>query len=126
MTLMPSTIAPWRFSTAGLPLRACARALGELRERGLLPMAPLPGCLVRARLTKWFLPGASVLIGTLSGVRQDGGSRARDASDDLFLGVNLAGDSVASQGGREATVRKGDAILLSEAAGPFTLTRPTG
>ncbi len=126
MTLMPSTIAPWRFSTAGLPLPARDRALGELRERGLLPIAPLPGRPVHARLTKWFLPGASVLTGTLSGVRQDGGSRARDSSDDLFLGVNLAGRSVATQGGREVTLRDGDAILLSDAAGPFTLTRPTG
>src|SRR5262249_58807288 len=79
-----------------------------------------------ARLRKWFLPGASVLTGALGGVRQDGGPRARDANDDLFLGVNLAGVSVATQAGREITLCDGDAILLSDAAGAFTLTRPTG
>jgi hypothetical protein len=81
---------------------------------------------LQARLTKWFLPGASVLTGALSGVRQDGGPRARDASDDLFFGVNLAGGSVATQGGREVTLRGGDAILLSDTDGSFTLSRPTG
>jgi len=121
-----STIGPLRFSTAELPARARDHALQNLRERGLLPIEPLRGYAVQACLTKWFLPGASVLTGTLSGVRQDGSPRARDAGDDLFLGVNRTGGSVAAQGGREATLCEGDAILLSEAAGPFTLTRPTG
>jgi AraC-like DNA-binding protein len=125
MPLAPSTIAPMRFSTVGLPARARDRAVRELRERGLLPMEPLRGCTLQASLTKWFLPGASVLTGALSGLRQDGGPRARDASDDLFLGVNLTGGSVATQDGREVTLRQGDAILLSDAGGPFTLTRPT-
>ena len=106
MSLAPSTIVPLRFSTAGLPARARGPALRDL--------------------TKWFLPGASVLTGTLSGVRQDGSPRARDASDDLFLGVNLTGGSIAAQGGRAAMLCEGDAILLREAAGSFTLTRPTG
>lgn len=126
MPLVPSTNAPMRFSTAELPARARERAIRELRERGLLPMEPLRGHPVHARLTKWFLPGASVLTGTLGGVRQDGDPRARDGSDDLFLGVNLAGSSIATQGRREATLRTGDAILLSDAGGPFTLIRPTG
>jgi AraC-like DNA-binding protein len=126
MPLVPSMIAPMRFSTAGLPARARALAVRELRERGLLPMEPLRGYPVHAHLTKWFLPGVSVLTGALGGVRQEGGPQARDASDDLFLGVNLAGDSVATQGGREAALRAGDAILVSDAGGPFRLTRPTG
>src|SRR5262245_6258349 len=125
MALMPSTIAPLRLSTAGFPAPARERAVREFRERGLLPMEPLPGHPVQARLTKWFLPGASVLTGTFGGVRQVGGPRARDASDDFFLGVNLAGRSVASQGRREATLRDGDAIVVSDAGGPFTLSRPT-
>src|SRR5262249_39701143 len=121
----PRPIAPLRFSTAELPTRARPRLIRELRDRGLLPMEVLRGCSVEARLTKWFLPGASILTGTLSGVRQEGGPRAPDASDDLFLGVNLTGRSVATQGGWEATLRAGDAILLSDAGGPFTLARPT-
>jgi AraC-like DNA-binding protein len=125
MRSMPLTIAPLSFSTAGLPARARDRAVRELRERGLLPMEPLRGYALQVRLTKWFLPGASVLTGTLGGLRQDGGPQARDASDDLFLGVNLAGGSVAIQGRREATLREGDAIIVTDAAGPFTLTRPT-
>jgi len=95
MALMPSTIAPLRLSTAGFPAPARERAVREFRERGLLPMEPLPGHPVQARLTKWFLPGASVLSGTF-GVRQVGGPRVPGASDDFFLGVNLAGGSVAS------------------------------
>jgi hypothetical protein len=114
MSLTPSTIAPLQLSTAGLPARARERAVREFRERGLLPMEPLRGCVVQVHLTKWFLPGASVLVGTLGGVRQDGGPRARDARDDLFLGVNVAGGSVATQGRREAALRDGDAILVSE------------
>jgi AraC-like DNA-binding protein len=125
MSLVPPTITPLRLSVAGLPVRARERAVREFRERGLLPIEPLRGYTVQANLTKWFLPGASVLAGTLGGVRQDGGPRARDAGDDLFLGVNLAGASVATQGGREVTLRDGDAVLLSVAAGPFTLIRPT-
>lgn len=125
MPLVSTPIAPFSFSTAGLPAPARDRALRELRERGLLPIEPLRGRSAHARLAKWLLPGASVLVGALGGVRQDGGPRARDASDDLFLGVNLAGSSVATQSGREVALRGGDAILLSEAAGSFTLTRPT-
>jgi len=124
MSLALPTNTPIRLSIAGLPLRARERAVREFRERGLLPIEPLRGCTVQATLTKWFLPGASVLAGTLGGVRQDGGPRARDADDDVFLGVNLAGASVATQGGRDVTLRDGDAVLLSEAAGPFTLFRP--
>jgi AraC-like DNA-binding protein len=113
-----------RFSTAGLPARARERALHELREGGLLPMEPLRGHTPHARLTKWSLPGASVLTATLRGVRQDGGPRTRDTSDDLFLGVNLTGGSVATQAGREVVLHAGDAVLLSDAGGPFTVTRP--
>jgi len=125
MPLVPSPIASMRFSTAGLPARAREGAVRELRERGLLPLEPLRGYPVQARLTKWFLPGASVLSATLGGVRQDGGPRARDASDDLFLGVNVAGASAATQGRREVTLGAGDAILVSDAGGPFTLMRPS-
>jgi AraC-like DNA-binding protein len=124
MPSVSSTRAPLRFSTTGLPERARDRGIRELRERGLLPIEPLRGSAVQVRLTKWFLPDASVLSGTLGGVRQVGGPRARDASDDLFLGVNLAGGSVATQGRRETTLRDGDAIVVSDAGGPFTLTRP--
>jgi AraC-like DNA-binding protein len=124
MSLASSAMVPLRFSTATLAVRARDRAIRELRERGLLPMEPLRGASVQVRFAKWFLPGASVMTGVLSGVRQDGGPRARDASDDLFLGVNLTGVSAASQGGRAATLREGDAIVLSDADGPFTLIRP--
>lgn len=124
MTSAPSTPAPVRFSTAGLLPPVRDRAIRELRERGLLPIEPLRGYPVEAALTKWFLPGASVLSGMLSGVRQDGGPRARDAGDDLFLGVNMAGESVATQGRREVRLRAGDAILVGDAAGPFSLARP--
>jgi len=124
MPSVPSTIAPLRFSSAELPERARGRAIRALREQGLLPIEPLRDRTVQVRVTKWFLPGASVLSGTLGGIRQDGDPRARDAGDDLFFAVNLAGRSVVTQGRREATLHTGDAILLSDVGGPFTLIRP--
>src|SRR6516164_4860911 len=114
----------FRFSTGNLPLHARGKALHELRDRGVLPLEPLPGCEVDVRIAKWFLPGAGVLSGSLCGVRQDAGPRTPDAGDDLFFGVNVTGGSTAIQRGRRIALGDGDAILLSCDAGPFTILRP--
>lgn len=125
MPSQPEMIRSFRFSTGNLRMRARADAVRDLRERGLVPLEPLPGCAVHVQITKWFVPGAGILSGALCGLRQEARTQGADASDDLFFGVNLAGGSTALQRGREITIQGGDAVLLSDAAGPFTITRPT-
>jgi hypothetical protein len=67
--------ASFRFSTAALPVAARAKAVRELYERAIPPdrpepFEPLPDFLVSADITKWMLPGLSVISGTLGGLRQ--------------------------------------------------------
>jgi AraC-like DNA-binding protein len=125
MLRQPPSAGSFCFSTADLSLRERRNAVCELRERGILPIEPLPDATLSVRITKRYLPGAGILSGTLCGLRQAGSPQAADASDDLFLGVNIAGRSMAFQRGREITIDHGDAILLSGAAGPFAIVRPT-
>ncbi len=81
---------PLRFSTRTLAPRARRGSLHALRERGLLPLEPLPDRSPDVDLLKWRLPGATVLCGTFAGVRQCG-ARPGAASDDLFFGINVGG-----------------------------------
>src|SRR5262249_22153740 len=125
---MPPPTRPtgsFRFSIADIPVPQRHRVIGSLRERGLLPIEPLQDDAVTLSIAKRFLPGASILSGTLCGVRQEGAGQASDAKDDLFLGVNLMGRSVARQRGREAAFGDGEGVLLSLAEGCFTCLRPT-
>jgi AraC-like DNA-binding protein len=117
--------AVFRFSTAELPAQARGRAVRELRERGLVPLEPLSDRRVSVDIGKWSLPGAAILAGTLSGLRRVAGLDPSRAVDDVFLGINLAGASTAMQRGQDVGVADGDAVLLSETAGPFTIVRPT-
>ena len=117
-------VASFRFSTAGMPVPERHEAIGGLRERGLLPIEPLDDT-VSLSIAKCFLPGVGILAGTLHGLRQQAGARATDVGDDLFLGINLAGRSVALQRGREAEFGDGEAVLLNLADGGFAITRPT-
>jgi len=122
----PEIIRSFRFSTRDLPERARARAIHELRERGIVPLEPLRGLTPRVQLTKWLLPGLGVLSGSFCGLRQAKSTRGGpEANDDLFLGVNLAGQSHVCQGTREVTIGEGDGVLLCDVAGPFTIFRPT-
>jgi AraC-like DNA-binding protein len=122
MPSMPG--ATWSFSTARLPLSDRAAALHGLRERGILPLEPLPGCLAQAEFTKWGLPGISVLSGTLGGLRQSGTPPDAGVSDDMLLGVNLAGESTVCHLGREIRLRGGDAVFFSCAENGITAHRP--
>jgi len=106
-------------------MRDRRKAVCELRERGILPIEPLRDAAMSLAIAKRFLPGASILSGRLSGLRQEGVPRAIDADDDLFLGVNLSGYSVATQRGREIRFGDGEAVLLSCASGSFAIIRPT-
>jgi AraC-like DNA-binding protein len=125
MLVQPQQVSSFRFSTADLPAHERHNAIRQLRERGILPIEPLPDNVVAVQINKCFLPGASILSGTLCGVRQEGNLQAIDASNDLFFGVNIAGRSTAFQRGDEITIGDGDATLLSCAAGAFSLVRAT-
>jgi len=116
---------PFHFSTAEVP--ACERrsAILGLRERGILPIEPLPDASVSLRIIKLTLPSLSVLSGRMQGLRQEGQPSSVRIDDDLFLGVNLAGRSIAFQGSREIVLGAGDAVLLGCVGGGFAVVRPT-
>jgi len=117
----------FRFSTGDLAKHERGGAVRGLYERGMLPvkLEPLPECRVRVDVVQRSLPGLGVLSGVLCGVRQEGGPSASARDDDLFLGVNLAGSSRASQGGREVVLHDGDAVLLTRGQAGFVISRPT-
>ena len=106
------------FDTRTLTQRSRAGALHVLHEQGLLPVRPLPGAAPRVALTKWWLPGASVLWGRFAGVHQLG-----DTGDDLFFGISDAGVGLARQGRQEVAVGGGDALVV-EPGGRFGVLRP--
>jgi AraC-like DNA-binding protein len=115
MLVQPPQVGSFRFSTAGVPAHERHNAIHQLRERGILPIEPLPDHAVSVQVNKCFLPGAGILSGTLCGVRQDGNLQA--IGDDLFFGVNIAGRSTAFQRGDEIVIGDGDATVKSCAAG---------
>src|SRR5215471_12497379 len=119
------TVRSFRFSTDEIPPRSRATAIRELHERGVVPLEPLRDHVAQVNVVKWFLPGAGILCGRLGGVRQVAASHTPDVGDDLFLGLNLAGRSIAVQRSREVALEAGDAVFLSHDAGPFALIRPT-
>ena len=115
---------PLRFTTRDIPAPSRRKALNELRGQGLLPVEPLPGCAPHVELVKWRLPGAWVLAGTFSGVRQGAESGPAGPDDAVFFGINLTGSSLAGQRGREITIGDGDAVAIDPAIGPFSIIRP--
>jgi len=126
----PATLT---FSTRHLPAPSRHRALHELSERGLLPVVPLADRTPRVELVKWRLPGASVLSGRFGGVRQCGepdsggavpGGATLGGAADLFVGINVAGDSLARQQRREIAIGAGDAVVIDPGGGAFTVLRP--
>ena len=119
--------APFRFSTDGLPEAARAKAVRELYERTRLePLEPLPNCSVQADIITRSLPGLGLMRGTLGGLRQAARPKesASNSEDDLFLGVNLNGYSIAQQGDQELELQDGDAVLATRGSTGFIVTRP--
>ena len=108
------------FTTRGVPGSDRRRVLHALADRGLLPIEPLSDA-ARVEVTKWWLPGASVLWGRFDQIRQraDPGD-----ADDLFFGINASGVGLVRQLGHEAAVNPGEAVVLRPAVGPFTILRP--
>src|SRR4051812_49417501 len=97
--------ASFGFSTRGLRQTARTAAVRALDVRGVLPvrLEPSSDRHVRVEIVKWGLPGLSILSGVLAGVRQEAlpVGAVRDGDDDVFLGINLAGRSVARRGDRQ-------------------------
>src|SRR5580658_1704206 len=122
MRSQSATIESVSFSTRGLPSSARGDALCSLKARGILTVEPLRDRVPRATIRKRFLPGADILSGTLGGLRQFGTQRG---GDNVFLAVNIDGESTACQRGREITLRGGDAVLFSGADGGCTINRAT-
>jgi hypothetical protein len=121
----PATLT---FSTRHLPPLSRHRALHELSEQGLLPVVPLADRTPRVDLVKWRLPGVSVLSGRFGGVRQCGEPEPAGAAPggpaELFVGINVAGDSLARQQRREVGIGAGDAVVIDPGGGAFTVLRP--
>jgi hypothetical protein len=67
------------------------------------------------------MPGADILSGTWSGLRQFG---TQHGGDNIFLALNLEGESTARERGREVTLDSGDAVLFSGASGRCTIHCP--
>ena len=135
--LIADVCATLRFSTAGMPEAMRARAVRDLHlhDRTILsaklepikPLEPLPDCPLHVDLTKRTLPGLAVVSGTLSGLRhavRPSGTAANGA-DDLLLGINVRGCSIARQHDRDLMLRAGDAFFATRGATGFTITRPT-
>src|SRR5215475_15360960 len=93
MLRRPEHQSSFRFSIADVPARERRNAVCELRERGVLPIEPLPDCDLQLDIAKWVLPGVGIMSGALCGVRQEGTPKSVGASDELFFGLNLAGHS---------------------------------
>jgi len=113
----------FRFSTNGLADRDRLEAVRRLRDRGLMPIEPLPDRRVHVDIAKWFLPGLGLLSGSMGGIRQD--AAGPSGSDDLFFGVNVDGVAAITQRGREILPAGGDAFVVNVAAGAFAVTRPS-
>ena len=111
----------WSFSTGRLPPQQRATALYGLRDRDVLPFEPLLGLNAQAEITKLIFPGASILSGTLSGLRQIGSRNDRE----VVFSLNLGGVSTVRHVGRDLTLRDGGAALMSCPEGGFAMHRPT-
>jgi AraC-like DNA-binding protein len=109
------------FSTRGLPPRERADALHGLQQRGVMTVEPLADHIPRAAIRKRFMPGADILSGALSGLRQFG---TQHGGDNIFVALNIEGESTAQERDREVTLHSGDAVLFSGVTGRCTIHRP--
>jgi len=117
-----ATSASFSFATRGLPQRERGEALRNLQHRGVMTVEPLADHTPRAAIRKQFMPGADILSGRLGGLRQFG---TQHGGDNIFLALNIEGESAARERDREVVVRSGDAVLFSGANGGCTIHRPT-
>ena len=112
--------ASFRFSTDDLPEADRAKVVREFHEHATLPIRPEPleplrDHRVRLDIAKRALPGFIIMSGTLCGVRHAVRSRGSVSSseDDLLVGVNLSGRTIAQSRDRELVLLDGDAMLMT-------------
>jgi AraC-like DNA-binding protein len=127
------TSASFRFSTDDLLEPARAKVVRELHEHATLPgsgrpepIEPLRDYRVRLDITKRVLPGAILMSGMLCGVRHAIRSRGSVSSseDDLLVGVNLNGRTIAQSRDRELVLQEGDAMLMTRDSISLNLNHP--
>jgi AraC-like DNA-binding protein len=125
--------ASFRFSTDDLLESARAKVVRALHEHATLPskgrpepLEPLRDYRVRLNITKRALPGVIIMSGTLCGVRHAVRSRGSVSSseDDLLVGVNLSGRTIAQSRDRELVLQDGDAMLMTRDSISLNLTHP--
>jgi AraC-like DNA-binding protein len=77
-------------------------------------------------IAKRALPGLEFFTGVLSGVRQTARPEGQPHTghDELFLWLNVAGDSLVRRGGEERTTRGGNAFVASRGRAGFTILSP--
>ena len=117
VTVRSDSITRARFALGRQPVREL-RVLNE--RQAILPLEPVDGVRVGADITLWALQSLGILSASFSGIRHGtpGGSAVED---DLYLGMVVAGRSVARQAGTDVTLTPGDGVLLSAREG-FTMT----
>lgn len=122
-----------RFSTDDLPESARAKVVRELHEHAALPskgrpepIEPLRDYRVRLDVTKRAFPGLIIMSGTLCGVRHAIRSRGllSSSEDDLLVGINLSGRTIAQSRNRESVLLDGDAMLMTRDSISINLIHP--
>ena len=123
--------ASFRFSTDDLPEADRAKVVREFHEHATLPIRPEPleplrDHRVRLDIAKRVLPGFIIMSGTLCGVRHAVRSRGSVSSseDDLLVGVNLSGRTIAQSRDRESVLLDGDAMLMTRNSISLNLIHP--
>ena len=131
--LTQNASAPFRFSTDDLLEAARAKVIRELHDHAALPsrgrpepLEPLQDYRVRLNITKRALPGVIIMSGTLCGIRHAIRSRGSvsSAEDDLLVGVNLSGRTIAKSRDRELVLLDGDAMLMTRDSASLNLIHP--
>ena len=111
-----ASVAPLRFSTQCLPERERLSTWRDVFARGVVridvePLSDVPFC-AEARLR--VLPGLRIIVCATTPVRnRRTPAIATDGDDSFGFFINLGERAGASQRGREATLRAGDAMLIS-------------
>ena len=108
------------FTTRGVPVVPDRRrVLHTLADQGLLPIEPLSDA-ARVEVTKWRLPGASVLWGRFDQIRQRADAVDADGRSSV---INASGVGLVRQRGHEAVCQPRRSRGPRPAVGPFTVVQ---
>src|SRR5581483_6263165 len=112
-TLAPSLL---EFSTSGIPERDRIAVWREHYGHVMLrvDIEPAPGQLFEASNRCLSLPGLQLMEASSSPARISRRGRfLADGNDDVVLVINRSGSNIITSGGREQSLREGEAIVLS-------------